>query len=162
MRLYHGYNSASHEIITKAIIFAKQVVIDYYDEIYSGYVREIRAFGDDERSSYHKEMNETLDYVLDEKNLGKEINENFWRQIDNIVIGSIKVYYEYLLYQSGGIESARLDAELETIKKIFDQNKPEPESDYTVYQRFYNELTNITKLSDLEEDEFDTEEETQY
>ena len=65
--LYRGYGYPNEELIERAIIFAKRVVLDYYESKSSGYPSEIRAYVDKERATVHKEMNDALDFFKDKK-----------------------------------------------------------------------------------------------
>jgi len=75
---YFRHDSRNNEIITKAITYAKKVVLAYYDKKASGKPPEIRAFTDTERAGIHKEMNDTLEIILDKSNANTDIDNGLW------------------------------------------------------------------------------------
>lgn len=151
MRFFR-HDSRNDEIIKKAIIYAKKVVLTYYDVKAKGKPPEIRAFPDTERADIHKEMNDTLKFILDKSNANTDIDNDLWRFIDDRVMSALTVYREYLKDESGNLQSEYLDAEFEAIRKAFRFDPIEPESNYNLYLKLYEEMKNIRKLKELESD----------
>ena len=152
MRLFRGYDPRNDEIISKAVTYAKKVVLAYYDEKGKGKPPELRAFFDTERAEIHKEMNDTQEYILDKSHVGTDIDNDTWRFIDDRVKSALIVYREYLKDESGNLVSEAFDAEFEAIENVFRNSNQEQESNYNLYLKLYEERKNDRKLHELDPD----------
>ncbi len=160
--LYRGYGYPNEELIERAIIFAKRVVLDYYESKSSGYPSEIRAYVDKERATVHKEMNDALDFFKDKKNIGKVMDIEIWNSLNDILMSAVVLFHTYLVEQSGELESEELDRELNNVEKILEENEPNPDSNYQKYVKLYDEIVNVLKLSDTLPEDEETEERTDH
>lgn len=152
MRLFRGYDPRNDEIITRAINYAKSVVLAYYDEKGKGKPPEIRAYSDIDRAGIHKEMNDTLSFIQDKRNVGTDIDNDLWRAIDNVVMSALTVYSDYLKDESGNLVSKPLDEEFLAIERLLKSSVNEEESNYNLYLELYEEMKNTRKLFELEPD----------
>ena len=152
MRLFRGFDPWDDEIITKAIIFAKKVVLAYYDKKASEKPSEIQVFTDNERAKIHKEINDTLEFILDKSHVGTDIDDDLWQLIFDIVLSAATVYHQYLKDESGNLVSEGLEAEFDAIKKVFRLFDQEQEFNSNLYLKLYEEMKYAKKIIEYEPD----------
>ena len=150
---YRGYGVHNNDIIEKAITYAKSVVLQYHDLKSYGYSPQIRAYVDVDRAKIHKEMNDSLAFVMDKSNIPKDVDLEFYNFINDTIMSAVVLFDTYLTEHSGELESEELEIEVERIKRMIYEFPPNPDSDYKKYIRLYEEIVNIQKLKDEEKEE---------
>lgn len=140
--LWRSYNEAmepeNDEIIGKSVNYAKRVILDYHQKMGERHVQEIRVFVDNARAQYTNELNFAFDFYNDKKNIG-DIHIDDFKFIDDRILSAVKVYGAHLRKEKANLILPELEAELETINKIFERHSQE-NGDYDLYTELYKDI----------------------
>ena len=124
------------KIINKAIIFAKEVILDSYFRIGEGYSQEIRVFIDNERANVTDKLNYALQFYNDKNNIEKELTEEEFHFINDRILGAVKVYGNHLKKGRKNIVSEELDEEIRIIDRLLERFSVEG-GNYDLYMEHY-------------------------